>query len=153
MTPEPSVVEPERGPEPPEATDRPLGQSSAAVEEIRGPDTDEGSVIETIVSPFHCLYQDALHFHTQSRVAQSEGEAARLARAALLLYVSSARLWSARPPLSWDGPNCGGCWPIRAARSPWRKPGGSYRPSSPNRACRLVHSIPSLPPGRNLPSC
>jgi hypothetical protein len=47
-------------------------------------------VIETVVSPFHCLYQDALYFHTQSRLAQSEGEAARLARAALLLYVASA---------------------------------------------------------------
>jgi hypothetical protein len=52
---------------------------------------DESRVIETIVSPFHCLYQDALHFHTQSRMAQSEGEAARLSRAALLLYISSAQ--------------------------------------------------------------
>src|SRR5437763_7622641 len=52
--------------------------------------SDTGWVIETVVSPFHCLYQDALHFHTQSRLAQSEGEAARLARAALLLYISSA---------------------------------------------------------------
>jgi hypothetical protein len=51
---------------------------------------ESGWVIETVVSPFHCLYQDALHFHTQSRLAQSEGEASRLARAALLLYVSSA---------------------------------------------------------------
>ncbi|HKI18524.1 MAG TPA: hypothetical protein VKA15_11620 [Isosphaeraceae bacterium] len=51
---------------------------------------EPGSVIETIVSPFHCLYQDALHFHTQSRLAQSESEASRLSRAALLLYVSSA---------------------------------------------------------------
>ncbi len=49
-----------------------------------------GWVVETVVSPFHCLYQDALHFHTQSRLAQSEADAARLARAALLLYVSSA---------------------------------------------------------------
>jgi len=52
--------------------------------------TEEGWVIETVVSHFHCLYQDALHFHTQSRLAQSEGEAARLARAALLLYICSA---------------------------------------------------------------
>jgi hypothetical protein len=50
---------------------------------------DGGWIIETVVSPFHCLYQDALYFHTQSRLAQSEGETARLARAALLLYVSS----------------------------------------------------------------
>jgi hypothetical protein len=49
-----------------------------------------GWVIETVVSPFHCLYQDALAFHTQSRLARAESEASRLARAALLLYVSSA---------------------------------------------------------------
>src|SRR4051812_43575378 len=55
-----------------------------------GESTDQGWVIETVVSPFHCLYQDALHFHTQSRLAQSEGEAARLARAGLLLYICSA---------------------------------------------------------------
>ncbi|HKM52866.1 MAG TPA: hypothetical protein VJY33_05595 [Isosphaeraceae bacterium] len=52
--------------------------------------SDGVRVIETVVSPFHCLYQDALHFHTQSRLAQSEGEAARLSRAALLLYICSA---------------------------------------------------------------
>jgi hypothetical protein len=55
-----------------------------------GAPSESGWVLETVVSPFHCLYQDALHFHTQSRLAQSEGEAARLARAALLLYISSA---------------------------------------------------------------
>jgi hypothetical protein len=51
-----------------------------------------GWVIETVVSPFHCLYQDALHFHTQSqlRLARSESEASRLARGALLLYLASA---------------------------------------------------------------
>ena len=47
-------------------------------------------VIETVFSPFHCLYQDALFFHTQSRLARSDSESSRLARAALLLYVSSA---------------------------------------------------------------
>jgi hypothetical protein len=47
-------------------------------------------VIETVVCPFHCLYQDALSFHTQSRLARSESDASRMARAALLLYVSSA---------------------------------------------------------------
>lgn len=49
-------------------------------------------VIETIVSPFHCLYQDALEFHQQSglKARQSEAEGSRLARAALLLYLSSA---------------------------------------------------------------
>jgi len=51
---------------------------------------DPGWVIETIYSPFHCLYQDALHFHTQSRLARADSEASRLARAAILLYLSSA---------------------------------------------------------------
>jgi hypothetical protein len=51
-----------------------------------------GWVIEAEISPFHCLYQDALHFHSQSRLTllRSEGEAARMARAALLLYITSA---------------------------------------------------------------
>src|SRR5207237_959177 len=51
-----------------------------------------GWVIETVVSPFHCLYQDALHFHTQSRLAEprSESEASRLARAAFVLYLAGA---------------------------------------------------------------
>lgn len=51
-----------------------------------------GSIIETVVSPFHCLYQDALHFHTQSHVwlARSESEASRMSRAALVLYLASA---------------------------------------------------------------
>jgi hypothetical protein len=52
--------------------------------------TDAGWVIETTFSPFHCLYQDALYFHTQSRLAKSDAEASRLARAALLLYLSAA---------------------------------------------------------------
>ena len=58
--------------------------------ETGGEADDPGWVIETVFSPFHCLYQDALFFHTQSRVARSDSEASRLARAALLLYVSSA---------------------------------------------------------------
>jgi hypothetical protein len=51
-----------------------------------------GGVMETTVSPFHCLYNDALDFHTQSRLRQahSEAEASRLARAALLFYLESA---------------------------------------------------------------
>jgi hypothetical protein len=51
-----------------------------------------GWVIETVVSPFHCLYQDALYFHTQSRLAEarSESEASRLARAGLVLYLAAA---------------------------------------------------------------
>lgn len=51
-----------------------------------------GWAAETVVSPFHCLYADALHFHTQGKLAlcRSETEAGRLARAALLLYVAAA---------------------------------------------------------------
>lgn len=51
-----------------------------------------GQVIETTVSPFHCLYQDALWLHTQSRLrlARSESEASRLARASILLYLQAA---------------------------------------------------------------
>ncbi len=75
---------------PPGQSGRGILEASAGVEDNHGSATDPGWVIETTVSPFHCLYQDALHFHTQSRLAQSEGEASRLARAALLLYVSSA---------------------------------------------------------------
>jgi hypothetical protein len=58
-----------------------------------GPDDpDDGWIIETVVSPFHCLYQDALEFHKQShlRLPRSEAEASRLARAAFLLYLESA---------------------------------------------------------------
>jgi hypothetical protein len=66
------------------------GRATGEPGEDGTPAADSGWVVETVVSPFHCLYQDALHFHTQSRLAQSEGEAARLARAALLLYISSA---------------------------------------------------------------
>ena len=55
-------------------------------------DADAGWIIETVVSPFHCFYQDALEFHKQShlRLARSEAEASRLARAALLLYLDAA---------------------------------------------------------------
>lgn len=55
-----------------------------------GPAT--GWIVETIISPFHCLYQDALEFHKQShlRLSRSEAEASRLARAALVLYLDAA---------------------------------------------------------------
>ncbi len=62
----------------------------------RGPSAtmadDAGWILETVVSPFHCLYQDALEFHKQShlRLPRSEAEASRLARASLLLYLASA---------------------------------------------------------------
>ncbi len=55
-------------------------------------DSADPQVVETTISPFHCLYQDALWFHTQShlRLPRSESESSRLARAALLLYLESA---------------------------------------------------------------
>lgn len=40
-----------------------------ALAEAEAPDPAiPGQVIETIVSPFHCLYQDALWLHTQSHL-------------------------------------------------------------------------------------
>ena len=83
-------LERDRSPVQPVPTCRGVLPAAGGMEEKASAASDPGWVIETVVSPFHCLYQDALHFHTQSRLAQSEGEAARLARAALLLYVSSA---------------------------------------------------------------
>lgn len=58
----------------------------------RGDADPTAPVIVTEVSPFHCLYQDALDFHTQSRLmlARSVGGSSRLARASLLLYVAAA---------------------------------------------------------------
>jgi hypothetical protein len=76
---------------PPPATSGPreaLNGSAGVLSQDGG--ADPGWVIETVVSPFQCLYQDALHFHAQGRLARSESEASRLARTALLLYVSSA---------------------------------------------------------------
>src|SRR5947209_5374851 len=84
----------DRGPQPPRrpgpdpavaARLQPSNGSGAGV-------SASGWVIETVVNPFHCLYQDALHFHTQSQLwlARSEGESSRLARAALLFYLASA---------------------------------------------------------------
>ena len=73
---------------------RPADANGQRPPDPRGERTDDaidpGWVIETVFSPFHCLYQDALFFHTQSRLAKSDGEASRLARAALLLYISAA---------------------------------------------------------------
>ena len=68
-------------------------KTTSAAADGRGPDPNaSGWVIETVVSPFHCLYQDALHFHTQSKRAEvrSDSEASRLCRAALVLYLASA---------------------------------------------------------------
>src|SRR5271157_2540921 len=109
--------------------------------------TDPGWVIETVVSPFHCLYQDALYFHTQSRLAQSEGEAARLARAALLLYVSSAEALVRQAAVELGRPELRGLLadpsrplPLAEAWGSGRlgsasKPRNSGRPSS-TAACR-----------------
>lgn len=68
------------------------GSVSAARGVSAGRPESPGWLIETVVSPFHCLYSDALHFHTQSRLVQprSEAEASRLARAAFVLYLAAA---------------------------------------------------------------
>ena len=71
------------------------GNGSRAAVAVRAEDMlelDPAIVIETVVSPFHCLYQDALAFHTQSRLnlSRSEAEAGRFARAAMLMYLASA---------------------------------------------------------------
>ena len=83
----------DRGPQPSRrpATDPAVAGREHPAHGSGGP-AASGWVIETVVSPFHCLYQDALHFHTQSQLwlARSEGESSRLARAALLLYLASA---------------------------------------------------------------
>jgi len=72
--------------------DRAVAEREGPPNGSRGRPEASGWVIETVISPFHCLYQDALHFHTQShlRLARSESEASRLARGALLLYIASA---------------------------------------------------------------
>ena len=80
----------DRDPEP--VPPRRAGPNPAVADRERPGAGASGWVIETVVSPFHCLYQDALHFHTQSQLwlPRSEGEASRHARAAFLLYLSSA---------------------------------------------------------------
>jgi hypothetical protein len=83
---------------PPDPFDHRFGQANGhgqgrALAEADGPDPAvSGQVIETTVSPFHCLYQDALWLHTQShlRFPRSESEAGHLARAALLLYLQAS---------------------------------------------------------------
>ncbi len=87
------MIEGEHGPE---------GLPASAVDDLAAADPDRArqaggpgpipSILVTEVNPFHCLYQDALEFHSQSRLilARSESASSRLARAALLLYVASA---------------------------------------------------------------
>lgn len=67
------------------------GHSATALKPLQGA-APAATILETTVNPFHCLYQDALHYHTQSKIAlgRSESEASRHARVAFLLYLSSA---------------------------------------------------------------
>src|SRR4051794_18679710 len=83
---------PESGPPRRSGLDRAVAEREGASNGSRGMAEASGWIIETVVSPFHCLYQDALHFHTQSqlRLGRSESEASRLARGSLLLYIASA---------------------------------------------------------------
>jgi hypothetical protein len=71
--------------------DRPR-QGSVGERPARPDGSAAGWIIETVVSPFHCFYQDALEFHQQShlRRGHSEAEASRLARAAMMLYLTAA---------------------------------------------------------------
>jgi hypothetical protein len=103
---------------------------------------DPGWVVETVVSPFHCLYQDALHFHTQSRLAFSEAEASRLARAALMLYIAAAEALVRQAAVELGRPELRGLLadpsrPLPLAEA-WRllpsiisEPGTPTRPFSP----------------------
>lgn len=71
----------------------PTRPSSGHAVQTRALTAESGSMfIETTVSPFHCLYQDALDFHTRSHLKRdrSDAEASRLARASLMLYLASA---------------------------------------------------------------
>ena len=120
--------------------------SSATATAGRGPSSSSanaGPILETIVSPFHCLYQDALEFHTQSqlRLARSEGEASRLARAALMLYLASRRGPGA-PGGRRAGPARAGrpCSPTRRRPCRCRRSGG---------CCRRLAEGPSR--GRSTP--
>ena len=68
------------------------GNRALVVDRAPAPAPASGSIMFTEVSPFHCLYQDALEFHKQSRLAlkTSESSASRSARASLLLYLAAA---------------------------------------------------------------
>ena len=100
-----------------------------------------GPVVETTVSPFHCLYQDALWLHTQShlrlpdpraRPAGWSGRAAPLSPGGRAL-VHQAAVELGRPELSHllsdpTAPSAGEAWAC-SPRSPPRSP---RRPSTPN---------------------
>ena len=124
-----------------------LGESDAD-----GDVGDPGWIVETVVSPFHCLYQDALHFHTQSRLASSEADAARLARAALLLYIASAEALVRQAAVELGRPELRGLLadpsrPLPLAEA-WRLlPSILSEPGTPTRPFN-----PEAPPGRSSPS-
>jgi hypothetical protein len=96
-----------------------------------------GWIIETVTSPFHCLYQDALSFHTESqlRLARSEAEASRLARAALVLYLASAEALVHQAAVELGRPEL-----VPLAADP-------ARPLPPADAWRLLPSIVAGAPG------
>lgn len=117
-------------------------QHAAALREADENGGDPGWVVETVVSPFHCLYQDALHFHTQSRLAFSEADASRLARAALMLYIAAAEALVRQAAVELGRPELRGLLadpsrPLPLAEA-WRllpsiisEPGTPTRPFSP----------------------
>ncbi len=128
-------------------------ETTASAEDVSSSASEVGWVIETVVSPFHCLYQDALYFHTQSRLAQSEGEAARLARAALLLYVSSAEALVRQAAVELGRPELRGLLADPSRPLPLAEAWRSYPQLSPSPACPPARSCPSPLPGPNLPNC
>ena len=98
---------------------------------------ESGWIIETVVSPFHCFYQDALEFHQQShlRQARSEAEASRLARAAMLLYLAAAEALVHQAAVELGRPELAGLVADPA------------RPLAPADAWRLLPAIVAEPAG------
>src|SRR5262245_10741942 len=92
---------------------------------------EAGWVIETVVSPFHCFYQDALEFHQQShlRRPRSEAEASRLARAAMFLYLAATEALVHQAAVELGRPELAGLVADPA------------RPLSPADAWRLLPAI------------
>ncbi len=109
-------------------------------------------VIMTEVSPFHCLYSDALDFHSQSRqmMAKSVGSASRLARASILLYIEAVESLIHQAAVELGRPDLAPLVATRPAPSRWPTPGNSCRQSSPTaRSPRTL----KRPPGPSSPRC
>ena len=93
-------------------------------------------------------------FHTQSRLARSESEASRLARAALLLYVSSAEALVHQAAEELGRPELKSLLadPVTSVTA-LSKRGGYCRQLLVSSARRLDRLIRKPPRGRSSPSC